>query len=100
MILIAIVTACYLLVAFIKTTAVRSELLPIISGCVGAALTLLVALLLPSELPTTTTGSSIVCGLFLGLAATGGDQVYKQTVKYLWQKFVGTKTDDTDDDEA
>ena len=82
-----IIICCYVVVALIRKTSLPNECLPLLSGGLGAILSLGCFLLLPTALPVATLHESIFHGFFYGLAATGSNQVIKQTVKYLANKY-------------
>lgn len=94
-----IIFLCYIVVAIIRKTKIPNEWLPLISGALGMCLTGLVYLTTPSILPEASLGSSVVCGFFCGLAATGSNQVFKQTVRYIANKYGITLVSFKDDDD-
>ena len=101
---LVIIFICYLTVALIRKTPLKNEWLPIISGCLGLALGLVAFYALPSIVPSESVGVTIVYGFFCGLAATGSNQVFKQTVKYIKAKYninvdLPTITPDNEDKE-
>lgn len=82
-----IILICYIVVALIRATALRNEWLPLISGGLGIVLGAIAYFALPSIVPSETLGVTIAYGFFCGLAATGSNQVFKQTIKYLMTKY-------------
>lgn len=87
MIFLVIVLICYLIVEIIKKTPIDNEWLPLISGVLGIILSIVSYFALPDYLPVNGLDQVLVYGLFSGLAATGGNQVWKQAVKYLKNKY-------------
>ena len=103
MIFVATIFICYTLVDAIKHTPIRNEWLPVISGVLGALISLGAFYIFPSIVPTTSAGLTLVYGLFSGLAATGSNQVVKQTVRYLNNKYgidiqIPTDSEDSNDE--
>lgn len=84
---LVIIFICYLIVACIRKTSLRNEWLPLISGTLGMILGLIAFYACPSIVPNETLGVTIAYGFFCGLAATGGNQVFKQAVKYIKDKY-------------
>lgn len=84
---LVIIFICYLVVALIRTTPIKNEWLPIISGILGGILATLAFYALPEIVPDSSLGVTVFYGFFSGLAATGSNQVFKQTFKYLVSKF-------------
>lgn len=82
-----IIVVCYLVAELVKKTRLRNEWLPLISGAVGVVLTVVVYYALPTLLPTQDLATAITNGFFYGLAATGSNQVFKQTLKYITSKY-------------
>ena len=75
------VTVCYLFTEAVKSCGVRSQWLPIISLTVGGVLCGVgYALGLKVEADLV---SAIFRGILCGLAATGGDQVYRQAAELV-----------------
>lgn len=84
---LVIILICYIVVALVRKTAIKNEWLPLISGGLGLVLGLIAFYALPSIVPSETVGITIVYGFFCGLAATGSNQVFKQAVKYIKDKY-------------
>lgn len=82
--IIAIVT--YILVAFIRKTSVKNEWLPLIACSVGGGLALLGFYIAPSVISATAWYTAVVGGALSGLAATGGNQVFKQAIKLICEE--------------
>lgn len=82
-----IILICYVVVALIRKTSIKNEWLPLISGGLGLILGLIAFYALPSIVPSETVGITIAYGFFCGLAATGSNQVFKQAVKYIKDKY-------------
>jgi len=76
-----IVIICYIIATLVKRTSIAKEWLPLLSAGTGAML----AILGYCTLPQLTTADSFITAAFngaiSGLAATGGNQVFKQAVK-------------------
>lgn len=87
MIFLIVIFICYIVVELIKQTSIHNEWLPLISGGLGVLLTVISFFALPTLVPVTDLGEAIGYGFFSGLAATGGNQVFKQTVKYIKNKY-------------
>lgn len=87
MIFLVIIVLCYLVVEVIKKTPIRNEWLPIISGGLGVALSVGAYFAFPAHVPTSELLEMICYGFFGGLAATGSNQVLKQTLKYVANKY-------------
>ena len=101
MVFLFIIFICYFTVALIRSTAIRNEWLPLISGSIGLVLGTIAFYLLPSITPVESVGYAIVYGFFSGLAATGSNQVFKQAVKYIAEKYnIFLVSDHTDDEES
>ena len=77
---------CYVTVSLIKRTKVKNELLPLISGGIGAALALIATLAFPQLMHEGELLTSLVGGILSGLAATGGNQVLKQATKLICER--------------
>lgn len=84
---LVIILICYIVVALVRKTAIKNEWLPLISGGLGLTLGLIAFYALPSIVPSETLGITIAYGFFCGLAATGSNQVFKQALKYLKNKY-------------
>lgn len=78
---------CYIVVALIRKTSVKNEWLPLISGGLGLVLGLIAFYAVPSIVPSDTIGVTVAYGFFCGLAATGSNQVFKQAIKYIKDKY-------------
>lgn len=84
---IMILVICYIVVALIRTTRLANEWLPLISGSLGIGLSVLAFYVAPSITSCDTISQAIYYGFFCGLSATGSNQVFKQAVKYIKNKF-------------
>lgn len=84
---LVIILICYIVVALIRKTSIKNEWLPLISGGLGLTLGLIAFYALPSIVPSETLGITVAYGFFCGLAATGSNQVFKQALKYLKDKY-------------
>lgn len=82
-----IILICYIVVALVRKTSVKNEWLPLISGGLGLVLGLIAFYALPTTVPSDDIGTTIAYGFFCGLAATGSNQMFKQTVKYIKDKY-------------
>lgn len=82
-----IVIICYFVIAFLRKTKLPNELLPILSGCLGLLLSVAALYLVPSIVPETSIITVCIYGFFSGLAATGSNQVFKQMLKYIKNKY-------------
>ena len=82
-----IILICYLVVALIRKTKIQNEWLPLISGSLGLVLSVIAFYALPGIVPVETVGTVIAYGFFCGLAATGSNQVLKQTIKFINDKY-------------
>ena len=60
--------------------SVKDEVIPVICGCVGAALGVAGLYLMP-DFPATDVINALAVGIVSGLAATGVNQIYKQLTK-------------------
>lgn len=96
---LVVIFVCYFITNLIKKTPIQNEWLPLISGGSGVLLATIAFFAIPTALPVNNLGTAIVYGFFLGLAATGSNQVFKQAVKYIVNKFnvVLPLTDDKED---
>ncbi len=86
MLLAVIIILCYLMVEIIKKTPLKNEFLPLIAATLGVALGVLAYCIVPGSIPGDSLILAIVQGLMCGLASTGGNQIFKQAVKYLGNK--------------
>ena len=82
-----IILICYFVVALIRKTPIANEWLPLISGGLGLLLGAIAFYAIPSIVPSESVGITIAYGFFCGLAATGSNQVFKQTIKYIANKY-------------
>lgn len=82
-----IIVFCYVVVALIRRTKLPNEFLPIISGVLGLLLGVAAFYAIPSLVPVDNVGLSLAYGFFCGLASTGGNQVFKQAVKFIKSKY-------------
>lgn len=81
-----IAIVCYILITFVRKTAVKNEWLPLISCGVGAGLAVLGFFALPDIITASAWHTAMIGGALSGLAATGGNQVFKQAVKLICEK--------------
>ena len=84
---LVIILICYFVVALIRTTPLKNEWLPLVSGALGIVLAVIAYYALPEIVPSTALEVTVAYGFFCGLAATGSNQVFKQTLKYFTDKF-------------
>lgn len=82
-----IIFICYIVVALIRKTKIANEWLPLISGGLGVVLSIVFFLVAPSIVPCDTIDTAVFYGFFCGLSATGSNQVLKQAVKYIQNKY-------------
>lgn len=82
-----IILICYIVVALIRKTPIKNEWLPLISGGLGLTLSIIAFYAIPTIVPSDDIGITIAYGFFCGLAATGSNQVFKQAVKYIKNKY-------------
>ena len=82
-----IIFICYIVVALIRKTPLANEWLPLISGGLGLVLGVIAFYALPSITPSDSVGVTVAYGFFCGLAATGSNQVFKQALKYVANKY-------------
>lgn len=82
-----IIFICYIIVALIRQTKVANEWLPLISSVIGVVLSIIAFYTVPSIVPCDTIDTAIFYGFFCGLSATGSNQVLKQAVKYIQNKY-------------
>lgn len=74
---------CYLVVEALKGTPVKSQLYPLIALALGGLLGGVGNRFLPELICASGSAQAILFGSLCGLAATGGDQIYKQ-MRELW----------------
>lgn len=84
---LTIILICYFVVAIIRKTKIPNEWLPIISGGLGLLLSLIVYVAVPSEVPDPSLSTTLIYGFFCGLAATGSNQVLKQMLMFIKNKY-------------
>ena len=77
---------CYIIATLIKRTSLAKEWLPLLSGCTGALLAVLGFYALPQFVTADTVITAAFHGVISGLAATGGDQVFRQAVKLFCKR--------------
>lgn len=73
----AIAIICYLIGAIVKATAIDNKWIPCIVGAFGGALGA-VALYIMPEFPAQDIINAVAVGIVSGLAATGGNEMFKQ----------------------
>lgn len=73
----AIAIICYLIGAIVKATKIDNKWIPCIVGAFGGALGA-VALYIMPEFPAQDIINAIAVGIVSGLAATGGNELFKQ----------------------
>ena len=98
-----IILICYFTVAILRKTKIPNECLPLISGGLGLVFSLIAYYAIPAIVPDQSIGTTLLYGFFSGLAATGGNQVFKQAIKFIQSKYsidieVPTLDINTDDD--
>ncbi len=76
-----IVIICYIIATLLKRTSLAKEWLPLLSAGTGALLAVLGYCTLPQLTTADTMLTAAFYGVISGLAATGGNQVFKQAVK-------------------
>lgn len=82
----AIVLITYIIVAFVRRTAVRNEWLPLIACGIGGGLALLGFYVAPTIIVASRWYIALIGGALSGLAATGGNQIFKQAIKLICEK--------------
>lgn len=78
-----IAVVCYLAVELIKKTPLRSEFYPAVSCILGAILGGLGNIFFPEMIAAENIVCAIINGALCGLAATGGNQIYKKAIELL-----------------
>lgn len=82
-----IVVLVYLIAELLKvtimTTDARKKALPIICGCIGAIIGVLMFFFYPTDLGNMTLSAAIINGTFSGFAATGCNQIYKKVKEFF-----------------
>ena len=73
----AIAIICYLIGAIVKATAIDNKWIPCIVGVFGGALGAAALYIMP-ECPAQDIINAIAVGIVSGLAATGGNELFKQ----------------------
>lgn len=73
----AIAIICYLIGAIVKVTAIDNKWIPCIVGVFGGALGAAALYIMP-EFPAQDIINAIAVGIVSGLAATGGNELFKQ----------------------
>ena len=73
----AIAIICYLIGAIVKATAIDNKWIPCIVGACGGALGASALYIMP-EFPAQDIINAIAVGIVSGLAATGGNELFKQ----------------------
>lgn len=73
----AIAIICYLLGQIVKATAIENKWIPCIVGAFGGALGALALYIMP-DFPAPDMINAIAVGIVSGLAATGGNELFKQ----------------------
>ncbi len=73
----AIAIICYLIGAIVKATAIDNKWIPCIVGGFGGALGAAALYIMP-EFPAQDIINAIAVGIVSGLAATGGNELFKQ----------------------
>lgn len=74
---VGITVICYLAAAAVKATPLDTKWLPVICGVLGAVLGVAGMFIMP-DYPAGDYITAAAVGIVSGLAATGGNQVYKQ----------------------
>lgn len=78
---------CYIIVAVVRKTKIPNEWLPLISGVLGMILSAVAFYVVPSTVPDPAIGTTLFYGFICGLAATGSNQVLKQAVRFISNKY-------------
>lgn len=73
----AIAIICYLIGSIVKATAIDNKWIPCIVGVFGGALGAAALYIMP-EFPAQDIINAIAVGIVSGLAATGGNELFKQ----------------------
>lgn len=73
----AITVICWLAAEIAKAAGLAHKWLPVVCGVLGAALGPAAMAMMP-EFPAGDMLSAVAVGIVSGLAATGGDQIFKQ----------------------
>ena len=73
----AIAIICYLIGAIVKATSIDNKWIPCIVGVFGGALGAAALYIMP-EFPAQDIINAIAVGIVSGLAATGGNELFKQ----------------------
>lgn len=76
----AIVVICLLIGEIVKATGLDNKWIPIVCGTCGAVLGIAAMFIMP-EFPAHDYLTAAAMGIVSGLAATGGNQIYKQLTK-------------------
>ncbi len=76
-----IVILCYIIVTLIKRTSLAKEWFPLLSAGIGAVLAAISFCTLPQLVAADSILTAAFNGAISGLAATGGNQVFKQAIK-------------------
>ena len=98
-----IIIICYIIVAIIRKTKIPNEWLPLISGTVGLSFSAIAVFAFPTMIPEQSIIATLIYGFFCGLAATGSNQILKQTLKYIKKAYgidielLVSKLEDPDD---
>lgn len=74
---VGITVICYLAAMAVKATSLDNKWIPVICGVLGAVLGIVGMFAMP-DYPANDYITAVAVGIVSGLAATGGNQVYKQ----------------------
>ena len=74
---VGITVICYLVAMAVKATSLDNKWIPVICGVLGAVLGIVGMFAMP-DYPANDYITAVAVGFVSGLAATGGNQVYKQ----------------------
>lgn len=74
---VGITVICYLVAMAVKATSLDNKWIPVICGVLGAVLGIVGMFAMP-DYPANDYITAVAVGIVSGLAATGGNQVYKQ----------------------
>ena len=78
---------CYFIIAAIRLTKIPNEWLPLISGSIGLTFSTIIYFACPTIMPDISIIDMLIYGFISGLAATGGNQVLKQTLQFFKNKY-------------
>lgn len=82
-----IVIVCYILIELIKRTSLKSEWYPIISCLAGGVIAAAGFVISPVHFIAEGLAMAFMGGAVSGMAATGGNQIFKKAVKLICEKY-------------